>query len=82
MKHEEIWAVSYERICEFFEKTPGIQLIGCGEYSGEGIQIMVSCLPERALGSLKFPQTKVYIDGVNSEDFYRFFRLHFLSAGG
>ena len=82
MKHDEIWAVSYERICEFFERASGIQPISCGKYSGEGIQIMVSRLPERALGSLRFPQTRVIIDGSGSEDLYKIFRLHFLSAGG
>ena len=82
MKHDEIWAVSYERICEFFERVSGIQSISCGKYSGDGVQIVVSRLPERALGSLRFPQTRVIIDGSGSEDLYKIFQLHFLSAGG
>ena len=82
MKHDEIWAVSYERICEFFESAPGMQSISCGKYSGDGVQIVVSRLPERALGSLRFPQTRVIIDGAGSEELYKIFRLHFLLAGG
>ncbi len=82
MKHDEIWAVSYERICEFFESAPGIQPIRRGEYSGDGIQITISRLPEKALGSLRFPQTRICLDGSGSEKLYGVFRLRFLSAGG
>lgn len=82
MYHDEIWAVSYRRICDFFENRPDIRTVRSGEYLGDGIRIDVSALVERHIGSLTLPQTRVCISGENTESIYKIFRLNFLSTGG
>ena len=80
--HDEVWAVSYERVCGYFEAQTGVFTHGKGRYEIDGTEITLSPLPERRLGSLRIPQTGVRIEGGDPEPVYQAFRLRFLSAGG
>lgn len=65
---DEVWAVDARRIEAFFR-----------EYGGEA---EVLPLPERKIGTIPVPQTRVIITGEDAEEVYRKFFLHFISAGG
>lgn len=67
-KFDEVWAVDKERIEAFF-----------AEHGGEA---EVLSLPERSIGIITVPQTRVIITGENAEELHRLFNLRFLSAGG
>ncbi len=67
-KYDEVWAVDKERIDAFF-----------AEHGGEA---EVISLPERSIGMMTVPQTRVMIYGQNAEEIHRLFILAFLSAGG
>ncbi len=68
IKYDEVWAVDAERIKTFFR-----------EHGGEA---EVLSLPERKIGLLTVPQTRVIITGEDAEEIHRQFILTFLSAGG
>ena len=68
IKFDELWAVDAERIRSFFR-----------EHGGEA---EVLSLPERKIGLLTVPQTRVMIFGNDAEEIHRQFILTFLSAGG
>lgn len=68
IKFDEVWAVKKELIDEFF-----------AEHGGEA---EVLSLPERSIGMMTVPQTRVMISGENAEEIHRLFLLKFLSAGG
>ena len=80
--HREIWAVSGERICEFFEQKPEIRTIRNGEYRTQNAKISVFPLPDKKTGPVFLPQTEVLFEGTGTEELYREFCLRFLSAGG
>ena len=65
---DEVWAVDKDRIDAFFT-----------EHGGE---VKVLSLPERKIGLLSVPQTRVIITGEDAEEIHRQFILTFLSAGG
>ena len=66
--YDEVWAVDSARIEAFFSKHPG--------------DVTVISLPERTLGSMTVPQTRVIIKGENADELYRRFYLSFMTAGG
>lgn len=68
IKFDEVWAVDKERIDAFF-----------AEHGGDA---EVISLPERSIGMMTVPQTRVMICGQNAEEIHRLFILAFLSAGG
>lgn len=68
VKYDEVWAVDKDRIDAFF-----------AEHGGEA---EVISLPERSIGMMTVPQTRVMIYGKNAEEVHRMFILTFLSAGG
>ena len=65
---DEVWAVDAERIEAFFSEHPG--------------DVTVIALPERKVGSMTVPQTRVIIRGENADELYRRFCLSFITAGG
>lgn len=81
-KYEEIWAVSFDRICDFFEAQPGCRIDIRGKYILDDLEIVITPMPEKAVKSLRFPQTRVSIAGENTEKLIRAFELQFFSAGG
>ena len=68
MVYDEIWAVDAERIKAFFRKNPG--------------EVTVIPLPDRTLGSMIMPQTRIIIRGDDADELYRRFYLSFMTAGG
>ena len=68
IKFDEVWAIEKERIEAFFAKHGG--------------EAEVLSLPERSIGIMTVPQTRVIITGENAEEIHRLFNLQFLSAGG
>ncbi|MBQ0041050.1 MAG: hypothetical protein KBS56_03390 [Clostridiales bacterium] len=70
MKYDEVWAYPINRIQEYFDST---NKLDC--------QVDLECLPEREVGPISFPQTRVVIEGEKAEDVYHGFYLHFLSGG-
>lgn len=79
MTYDEIWGYPLSQIEEFILSRGGLK-------SGESYQldrcaVNVDPLPDRIVGSLSFPQTRVRIEGEAAEEFYHQFYLHFLSGG-
>lgn len=78
--YDEIWCHTCEQIEEY--------LLDCGaERSGDtfltaGCRITLQTLPDRCIGSLVLPRTRVRMEGPCSKSFHHAFFLHFLSGGG
>lgn len=70
-EYDEVWAVDAKRIERFF--------LDLGDTAGN---VRVIALPERRVGMLAFPQTRVIIAGEDAEEIHRKFALNFMSAGG
>ena len=68
MKYDEIWAIETERIESFFRSNRG--------------EAEIVHLPERKIGNMTLPQTRVIISGADAEEVHRKFVLHFVTAGG
>lgn len=66
--YDEVWAVDADRIEAFFREHPG--------------DVTVIPLPDRRLGSMVMPQTRIIITGENADELYRRFYLSFMTAGG
>lgn len=66
--YDEVWAVDADRIEAFFREDPG--------------DVTVIPLPDRRLGSMVMPQTRIIITGENADELYRRFYLSFMTAGG
>lgn len=68
MMYDEVWAVDAKRVEAFFRKNPG--------------DVTVISLPDRRLGSMTMPQTRIIITGEDADELYRRFYLSFMTAGG
>jgi hypothetical protein len=68
MIYDEVWAVDADRIKDFFCEN-------CND-------VKVIPLPDRTLGSMKMPQTRIIITGDNADELYHRFYLSFMTAGG
>lgn len=66
--YDEIWAVDAERIRAFFREHPDC--------------VTVIPMPDKKLGSMTMPQTRIIITGENADELYRRFYLSFMTAGG
>jgi len=67
-EYDEVWAVESYRVAEFFK-----------DHRGDSTVIP---LPDKKIGSMTLPQTRIIIRGNNAEDLYRQFFTHFMKAGG
>lgn len=70
MKYDEVWSYSVDRIQEYFDSL-----------TENDCSVNLESLPERRVGNMCFPQTRVVIEGENAEAIYHKFHLHFLSGG-
>ena len=66
--YDEVWAVDAERVKAFFRENPG--------------EVRTISLPDRKLGSMTMPQTRIIISGENADELYHRFYLSFMTAGG
>ena len=67
-KYDEVWAVDAGRIETFFK-----------DHSND---VTVIPLPDRTLGSMTMPQTRIIITGDKADELYQRFYLSFMTAGG
>lgn len=82
MSVSEIWTLDRQRLEAYFNSLPGFAPWGEGRWQGENCLVVLESLPERALGPLRLPQTRLEFLGEAAETVYAAFRLRFLSAGG
>lgn len=82
MKINENWAVSHERIAEFFLQQQDVS-------GGDGIlkyhdSVITLTADRGSIGSIEIPRTQVTIEGPEEQvnEIYKRFFLRFLSAGG
>jgi len=68
MTYDEVWAVDAARIRTFF--------------NGHNDDVTVIPLPDKTVGPMTIPQTRIIITGENAEELYRRFYLSFMTAGG
>ena len=79
MSYDEKWSYSADRIEEY--------ILSLGASGNDHIFVLDACtvrlepLPDRQVGMLTFPQTRIIIEGPGAETFYHDFYLHFLSGG-
>lgn len=66
--YDEVWAVDANRVKAFFKDNSDA--------------VTIIPLPERALGSMTVPQTRIIITGENADELYHRFYLSFITAGG
>lgn len=66
--YDEVWAVDAERIREFFRDHRD--------------EVEVTALPEKRVGSMLLPQTRIVITGDDADELYHRFYLSFMTAGG
>lgn len=66
--YDEIWAVDAERVKAFFGES-------CDD-------VTVIALPQRMLGPMALPQTRIIIKGEDADELYHRFYLSFMTAGG
>ena len=67
-KYDEIWAADSAAIQEFFNEHPG--------------DVLVIPLPDKVIGTMRLPQTRVVIEGENAEMLHQQFFRKFMKAGG
>ena len=81
-RYVEIWAVSLSRLEEHFGGEGVCTGPGC--YCCGGCTVRLEVLPDRKVGTLTFPQTRVEMAGEREElePLRRRFLLRFASAGG
>ncbi len=84
MKISEIWALTPERIADFFRSLPDVQACGEGRFVCGACEIRLTPLPQRKAGQFSFPQTQVEFGGPDEETraIHRRFVVQFISAGG
>ena len=66
--YDEIWAADHRDVEAFFHDHPG--------------DVSVIPLPDRKIGAMTLPQTRIIIRGENSDVLYRSFFQRFMKAGG
>jgi len=66
--YDEVWAVDAGRVKAFFKDHMDA--------------VTVIALPDRRLGSMVMPQTRIIITGNDADELYHRFYLSFMTAGG
>ena len=84
MPISEIWSIPEERIRAFFSGQDDVIEAGENGFSCGLCHILITPLPQRCVGGLSFPQTKVVFRGPEPDitDIHQRFILQFISAGG
>lgn len=67
-EYDEVWSIEINEVLEFFKDQSG--------------DVSVTALPEKRIGKVSLPQTRVIIKGDNADDLYRQFFFRFLRGGG
>ena len=84
MRIQETWSLTAERIRDYFLSQDDILQTGNNTFSCGQCEILLTPLPERSVGSFRFPQTLIVFSGPEPETaaVHRRFVLQFISAGG
>ena len=67
-EYDEVWAVESQPVKDFFKELGG--------------DVTVIPLPDKKMGALSLPQTRIIIKGNDAEELYRQFFIQFMRAGG
>ena len=84
MQIQEIWSLTEKRIRDFFLSQNDIERKEENCFLCGRCEILLTSLPDREVGSFRFPQTRVVFSGPEEETaaFHHRFVLQFISAGG
>ena len=84
MKYDEVWSYPIDRIRNYFNSVyECTDSEGSESVFSDGVSfsLKLEALPDRQVGPISFPQTRVVIEGTDAEQVYHGFYLHFLSGG-
>lgn len=89
MTYDENWSYPYDQIeayilsCGAKKESLNRPFVSRGSrYVLDDCEVIIEALPDRPVGLLVFPNTRIRIDGPGADEFYRGFRLRFISGGG
>ncbi len=89
MTYDEKWSYTYEQIEEYVMSCGAKKAGPCGpdasyvcRYILPDCEVTLEALPDRPMGNLVFPNTRIRIEGPGADSFYHGFRLRFISGGG
>lgn len=71
-KYDEVWALEAERVKAFFDESR----------SEHKCDVTVIPMPNRSIGPVSMPQTRIIMSGEGADELYRRFCLKFMTAGG
>lgn len=81
-KYDEVWGIRSLRAAEFFADAGGTAGENGSCFTFENAAVILEPQPDRKLGSLIIPGTRIKITGDGADELYHKFWLKFLSAGG
>lgn len=78
-----VWSIPVRRIRAFFTSQKDVCASGEDIFSFGTCRVLLTVLPERRIGTLAFPQTRVEFcgDEADTSELYHRFWLNFISAG-
>ncbi len=84
MDISELWTVSTDEIRDFIRSLPKTEERSSGTFVYSDCTIRLREAEDHYIGNMRLPRTRVELSG-NEEDvkeFYKYFVLRFMSAGG
>ena len=83
MDHDENWGIAFARVTDYFSSLRDVKRISDTSFVFRTAEITLEELPDKLMGSLHFPRTRICITGgADADEIYRRFFYRFLSAGG
>ena len=77
--YDEIWGYEYERIREYLLSQSAAA--DGDTYVLDSCTVVLDAMPDREVGGMAFPQTRVRIKGSGADEFHHRFKLRFLKGG-
>ena len=81
-QYDEVWGIRSRRAAEFFTDAGGTAGETGSRFTFENAEVILEPQPDRKLGSLLLPGTRIKITGDGADELYHKFWLKFLSVGG
>lgn len=83
MDYDENWGIAFSRVTDYFSSLGDVDKTSDTSFVFRSAEITLEQLPDRRMGSLRFPRTRVCITGdADADEIHRRFYYRFLSAGG
>lgn len=83
MNYDEIWGIAFPRVSGYFSEQSDVKKENDCLFHYKEARIELEALPDKHMGSMRIPHTRVLISGEEDADaLHRRFYLRFLSAGG